>query len=372
MKPSAKPRLAKAQRPPSDVTRDRYLVWRAPRLGATNPHRMTNPVWAWLARQRELNAYMANRHFDGPSSLEAGPAWCGQRFGQSRTELADGRVVYVGGEHEDYYDPDFFIYNDVIVEAPDGATEIYGYPWEALGPTDFHSATLHGDRVVVVGALDYAWRRAPGLTRVAAIDTRSWSAQTWVTREGPGWIYDHRAALEPDGRGLRVEGGFVERDDVVRVEQRDVWRLDLDRLTWACVERRASSQWSIARADGKRLRLFDLGLLRWHRDDASDFGRERRARYQSQHGVAPDFAAWEARYALDCDHEPVEAAGDDELAVTRLRVEGVTVRYVEESFAVRVVIEGEPSEAARAAAIDGPRRALERIEGAACVARQLA
>jgi hypothetical protein len=38
-----------------------------------------------------------------------GPAWCAARFRQSRTTLADGRVIRIAGEHEDYYDADFFI-----------------------------------------------------------------------------------------------------------------------------------------------------------------------------------------------------------------------------------------------------------------------
>jgi len=56
--------------------------------------------------------------------------------------LPDGREVLIAGEHEDYYDPDFFIYNDVVVRAPDGKFAIYGYSKEAFPPTDFHTATL--------------------------------------------------------------------------------------------------------------------------------------------------------------------------------------------------------------------------------------
>jgi hypothetical protein len=32
----------------------------------------------------------------------------------------------IGGEHEDYYDPDVHIYNDVVVLGPGGEIEIYG------------------------------------------------------------------------------------------------------------------------------------------------------------------------------------------------------------------------------------------------------
>jgi hypothetical protein len=55
-------------------------------------------VWAWFARNPELSAFSANAHFRGPSSVTVGPCWCGSRFGQSRTPLADGRVVAIGGE----------------------------------------------------------------------------------------------------------------------------------------------------------------------------------------------------------------------------------------------------------------------------------
>ena len=41
------------------------------------------------------------------------PFWSFDRYGMSVTHLEDGRIILIGGEHEDYYDPYFFIYNDV-------------------------------------------------------------------------------------------------------------------------------------------------------------------------------------------------------------------------------------------------------------------
>ena len=43
------------------------------------------------------------------------PFWSWQRFGRTSTALPDGRVIHIAGEHEDFYDPDFCIYNDVMV-----------------------------------------------------------------------------------------------------------------------------------------------------------------------------------------------------------------------------------------------------------------
>ena len=48
-----------------------------------------------------------------------GPTWCFSRFGQSETVLPDSSRVLIAGEHEDWYDPDFHIYNDVVVIRPD-------------------------------------------------------------------------------------------------------------------------------------------------------------------------------------------------------------------------------------------------------------
>ena len=89
-----------------------------------------------------MTGYVANKHFGGPSSLDAGPVWCAQRFGQTVTLLPDGRAVQIAGEHEDHYDPDFTIYNDVFVHEPDGTIRIFGYPEAVFPPTDFHTATL--------------------------------------------------------------------------------------------------------------------------------------------------------------------------------------------------------------------------------------
>src|SRR4051812_11149947 len=98
--------------PGPEVTLDLYREWRAPRRGAANPERVCNPVWEWLVRTR-VNAFLAADHFEEPDAYDAGPGWCFTRFGRTSTQLPDGRVVKISGEHEDHYDPDFFIYNDV-------------------------------------------------------------------------------------------------------------------------------------------------------------------------------------------------------------------------------------------------------------------
>jgi hypothetical protein len=124
------------------------------------------------------------------------------------TFLPDGRIVQIGGEHEDNYDDDFCIYNDVFVHEPDGTIRIFGYPDSEFPCTDFHTATLVGQDIWVVGSLGYVSTRRYGETPVFAIDTQSFRARK-VTTSGrvPGWIQRHRAVISGDE--ICVSGGFI-------------------------------------------------------------------------------------------------------------------------------------------------------------------
>ena len=183
---------------------------RAPtrRFGTMNPEAMSEPFWVAMVRSG-LTAYAAGQKFGVPLACPREAIWCAQRFGQSLTVLPDGRVVLIGGEHEDFYDPDFCIYNDVIVVAPDGDIVIYGYPEHVFPPTDFHTATFVDGAIYVVGGLGYQGMRRPGETPVYRLDTTSFRIDP-LTLGGnaPGWIYGHRADLV-DGRTIRVRGGTI-------------------------------------------------------------------------------------------------------------------------------------------------------------------
>ncbi|KAF7982859.1 hypothetical protein HWV62_25078 [Athelia sp. TMB] len=175
------------------ITREQFQADReATTRGTLNPSIMNKPFWkhmVWTGR----DAYSARKQYIGPGKEfeeldgpdpNPSPVWCFHvRFGKTATRLPDGRIVYIAGEHEDWYDPDFCIYNDVIVvepscmpeaevdtgacdrtlsyleepvidfeptraicpvNAPDQIT-IYGYPLDVFLPTDFHTATYYAE-----------------------------------------------------------------------------------------------------------------------------------------------------------------------------------------------------------------------------------
>ena len=241
--------------------RDLYLSQCKRRFGAGNPERL-NPepgkfaLWEWMVRTGKHPHFVRSdldlEANETPWSAETGygapdPDWCFERFGMSRTRMHDGRILCVGGEHEDFYDPDFCIYNDVIVLRPEaghptcttdsGQVEIYGYPRDNFPPTDFHTATLVGSRLLLIGRLGYDADGRLGPTPVFALDTDTYK----ITRldcvgNDPGWIFEHHAWLDAGSHAITVRGGRIVRPEFKRTQRfQGVYRLHLDGLRWECV-----------------------------------------------------------------------------------------------------------------------------------------
>ncbi|CAF4078497.1 unnamed protein product, partial [Adineta steineri] len=146
------------------------------KFGKDNPTLMKKPFWTYMVCNPHLSAYDARKENNDDFSNDSNTStWCFSRFGATQTYLPDGRLICIGGEHEDSYDPDFQIYNDVVVirnprmvrahymyslpvpsnfpletaskegeilgtSKPEDVT-IYGYPEHVFPPTDFHTAT---------------------------------------------------------------------------------------------------------------------------------------------------------------------------------------------------------------------------------------
>ncbi|MEW4567854.1 hypothetical protein AB1L88_08300 [Tautonia sp. JC769] len=192
--------------PPSLAT---FHEQRHRRFGRSNPERMRLELWEWIVRER-LYPVKLRKHYGLDVYPDDGPDWCAGDLGQPRVELPDGRILRVAGEYEDYYDPDFCIYNHVIVQTPDDAIEIYGYPREVFPPTDFHTATLVDDRLILIGNLGYPDERRPCMTPVFSLDLNTYRIDPVATLgDAPGWISSHSATLDPGGSAITVTGGRV-------------------------------------------------------------------------------------------------------------------------------------------------------------------
>ena len=81
--------------------------------GTATPSFMHNPFWKYMVFEG-ISAWSARTAFstfpEVTFELDR-PVWSFRRWGATRTKVPDGRVICIGGEHEDFYDPDFCIYN---------------------------------------------------------------------------------------------------------------------------------------------------------------------------------------------------------------------------------------------------------------------
>ena len=156
-------------------------------------------------------------------------------MGQTQSRLPDGRLIFIGGEREDFYDPDFFIYNDVVVFTQHDQIEIYGYPREVFPPTDFHSATVAHEQIIIIGGMGYKNDRRPGYTPVYSLDLSGYRvSQIPTSGEMPGWISEHEA-IYPQTDTISISGGQVvqERHSKQRICRNfEDYALDLQLRVW--------------------------------------------------------------------------------------------------------------------------------------------
>lgn len=220
------------------ITPEQYAAARSPRFGRQNPEEVNEPYWNVMIRFR-CSAYAARTQFKDDPVFACGrtvdPVWCADRFGQSMTFLPDGRIIEIAGEHEDGYDPDFCIYNDVFEHSPDGSMRVFCYPQEVFPPTDFHTATLVGDWIYIVGSLGYQENRKNNEITVYRLNTETFEIERVETKGSPKLqLSRHRAWLEngtkihfADGKKL---SGVGKREKFETNSQEFV--LDLPTRTW--------------------------------------------------------------------------------------------------------------------------------------------
>lgn len=345
-----------------------FLAWRAPRAGTANPSRMDNPVWTWLVHTR-LCGFRANEALEGPCSTVVGPCWSFRRFGQARVRLPDGTLVCIGGEHEDHDDPDFHIYNDVVVCRPDGSVHVYTYPMDVFEPLDFHSATLAGEQIVIIGALGYEAQRRHACTPVYSLSLRTFAiTRIATTGEGPGWIARHAARLCDGGSAIAIGGGAVmPRAHAYPEANLHTWRLDLATWNWTCERRSDWQQCIVAPADGRRNHLFEFRQALWESQGWTGGDGMAAARLAQALGMEPDFDLYEARYLMGGAAVALARTDADDYKDFTVMLDGTVVRITENTRALHVVVEGRLAQARFAALVQHIDQALTGLLGTPCI-----
>jgi ankyrin repeat protein len=325
-----------------EVSQEEYFAGKHRRFGTSNPEKVDVKFWVEMIRSG-ASAWHARTMFKDESSSNDDPVWCYKRYGKSTTVLENGTIIEIAGEHEDHYDPDFCIYNDVIVFGPDGDINLFTYPEEVFPPTDFHTATLVDDNLIIIGNLGYPEKRIVGKTQVYSLNTKSFEMKKLeTTGDSPGWIHDHKSTLSSDNKFIELWGGKVETDmEGSLVENIDHWRLNLETYQWVRKTQLNWRRWDIFRTDKKTNHLWEMRQAVWSLN--AGWKKEYREEYQSLRaklGIQPDFDLLEVLYNPDIDHEKLN---EDKVAHKTfcIVIEGVLVRYVEDMYSIQVTVEGE-------------------------------
>jgi hypothetical protein len=225
---------------------------RVARVGTRNPERIEDLFWHFkvaqelatrglLSKQQMEVARQAWKQANKNKGISDGvihPLWSFRRHGQTQTTLPDGRMLFVAGEHEDAYDRDFFIYNDVVVLGSrwpnrDIRLSRIDFPSNRFSFSNANWCGNHHDRVTGLSRAKALWKHtgcAPRHENTSRIDAK----------------YDRRSTrLDPQARSRAI--GVQ-------------WRLYLRR-------RGASTHTRAGGSDRQRDRFtLDLTILRWGKD----------------------------------------------------------------------------------------------------------
>ena len=215
------------------VDKKDYLAQKHRRFGVSNPQKCEIPFWYDMVRCN-AGAWKARDQFNDHDACNDQPVWCYERFGKSITAIGNGEYIEIAGEHEDSYDPDFCIYNEVFHHSR-GELTIYQYPKDIFPPTDFHTATLVSEHIYIIGNLGYLEERAYGTTPVYRLDIKSFKIEKIETSgQCPGWIYNHSAHLEGQ-TVIRIQGGEILKKigekEAHQLNEFD-FELSIDTLKW--------------------------------------------------------------------------------------------------------------------------------------------
>ncbi len=313
-----------------------FLEWQIPRFGTENPTIVHSEHWRACIYSRE-EAYSIGSQYDKSSG---GPTWCFSRFGQSLTRVND-KEIYIAGEHEDSYDPDFYIYNDVVVVNSDDTVEIYNYPKEVFPPTDFHTASLiDAQTILIIGSLGYMDQRKENVTPVYALNIDNFQIEKIETYgDNPGWIYRHKAILDDENKSIKIVGGEVQSKTYL--ENIDEWQLDLNTYQWTRLTNKKWKRWRLLRKDEKSNFLWNIRQALFSLNASWESEEEKIKSIREELGYSIDVTKVEELYRFNEISTYKELPKSDKFDTFKISIDDVIIRFQESHFYVMATVEGD-------------------------------
>lgn len=339
--------------PPTADIMSHFERYQTPMTVQNHPTNIANPYYEWVVRHN-LSPFDLAQIFN----IEYVPLWGMGRLGQSETPLPDGRVILIGGEYEDHYDPQFYIYHDVIIKHPDGKIEIFAYPKAIFSPTDFHSATLIDGEIYVIGGIGYVNDRNYNSTPIYKLNIHSFEMTKIESRNHIGLIGSHTATLKDNQ--IIIKGGQILSDDNTMMDNIDDWAFNPKTLTFKNLTNHTWQGFVVQRKDFHWLSLFDYNCLLFDRDYNPDEFENKFNQLTNKLGIEPNLTTYQQIFIPPISHHQDQ---DDENAIW---IDGVKVRYVDNLSDIGVYIEGQLSDDKVQLLADNLCYKLAKLENAPC------
>lgn len=187
----------------------------------------------------------------------------------------------------------------------------------------------------------------------------------------PGWISRHTATLADDGGAIQIERGNVCSGDKGPKwgENIDDWRLRLDDWSWERMTDRKWPRWEVFRNDKKPLHLIAYQSELWSKQSPALLGSLQPSDGESlekQIGKIPDLDSFTTLFKPPLHRDEVAATGENEYGTHRIRIDGIIVRYVEETDCIQLTIEGELPQSSLAVLSKDLQEKLSKMENVPC------
>ncbi|MCX5469717.1 hypothetical protein [Acinetobacter nematophilus] len=292
----------------------------------------SHEVFHWLTKSKiiwvdELQEYLQNQEFDLKE-----PFWVAthNRLGSSHVSIFNKYIdsIDIGGntaapdwkwyDYNDYYNPNFKIYNDVCINA-DGLKkiELWNYPEEQFPPVYDHDTVYdkNTNLVYITGGLGSGERQKKNITEIYQLNLETKDIEhVDALGESPLCLHKHHAKMWNYDL-IEMRGGNILKNGRA-IKNLYVWYFNLKTKTWLKQKHETYQHWLITSSDNNQLFLdISREILKMENENfyPFEFIEEYKQHIFKNYGYLPDYGIYPNLYRPEKQMYVSEATGYNDL-----------------------------------------------------------
>lgn len=261
----------------------------------------------WLIQCDVLFSYEIKDYFQQKQFHIEEPLWTPPhlRLNQSRQSIFKKHIfnIAIGGntaatdwkeyDYNDYYNPDFKIYNDVTIRHFDSKYELWNYPEEQFPPVYAHD-TVHDkniDFVYITGGLGSGDRQRKNITEIYQLNLETKDIEhIEALGDSPPCLHNHHTKMWNDDLIEMRDGDILKNGKAIK--NLYVWYFNLKTKTWLKKDQEIYQHWLITSSNSDGLFL-DISKEILKMEDEKNYSveliEERKQDIFKFYGYIPDY-----------------------------------------------------------------------------------